>query len=150
MLGTPTQNDSVIKSFKRSDSSDSVLWKETLCPSPLLVSDTINPGLGVTRWAGFQRWKVNSQADRQMEESDQHLKDEKGMKDGPSLVLWQSGIWMRLHTNVTEIGVLQLQTISFICCLSEHYFSPLWKKWHTDRTNPIHYIRIKHKCETWT
>lgn len=44
-------------------------------------------GLGVTRWAGPQRSEVNSQPDRQMEESGQHLKDETGVKDGPALVL---------------------------------------------------------------
>lgn len=29
---------------------------------------------------------MNSQPDRQMEESGQHLKDETGVKDGPALV----------------------------------------------------------------
>lgn len=35
-------------------------------------------GLGVTRWAGLQRWEVKSRSDRQMEESGQDLKDEEG------------------------------------------------------------------------
>lgn len=35
-------------------------------------------GLGVTRWAGLQRWEVESRPDRQMEESGQDLKDEEG------------------------------------------------------------------------
>lgn len=39
-----------------------------------------------------------------MEESGQDLKDENRMKDGPVWVLWQSGISMTLHTNVTEKG----------------------------------------------
>lgn len=43
-----------------------------------LVSDTINTRLGVTRWAGLQRWEVKSWPDRRVGESGQGLKDERG------------------------------------------------------------------------
>lgn len=74
-------------------------------------------GLGVTRWAGPQRSEVNSQPDRRMEESGQHLKDETGVKDGPGLALWQSGIWMRPNTGVTKGPTITMEYFNcfFLC-----------------------------------
>lgn len=79
-------------------------------------------GSGVTRWASSQRSEVNSQSDRRMEESGQHLKDETGVKDGPGLVLWQSGIWMRPNTSVTKDPTITMEYFNCFLCVGECCF----------------------------
>lgn len=93
---------------------ESVHWKDRLPHHHSWRSvPQSSKGLGVTRWAGPLRSEVSSQPDRQMEESGQHLKDETGVKDGPALVLWQSGIWMRPNTGVTKGATI---TMEFFNC----------------------------------
>lgn len=52
-----------------------------------------------------------------MEESGQHLKDETGVKDGPGLALWQSGIWMRPNTGVTKGPTITMEYFNCFFCV---------------------------------
>lgn len=116
-----------------------------------MASDTKNQGLGVTRWAGLWGWEVKSQLDRQMEESGQHLKDEKGMKDGPGWVLWQSGIWMTLHTNVTTKWSNTLTRDTLLFPNSVLFYRAVWHRFQQcknrnwRKTEYIDGVKLQHQ-----